>query len=270
MPRLSAVDVFKNLLEKLHLTKTRPTTEGALRFETLHYSQTGSETLPRSLANSLKKNGAELHPNSPITKVTHAHNLITGTNQGPANGDFISTLPLPHLIRSLDPPPPQDIIEAADQLRFKPMTVYALLVKKDRCMDALYTYYRDRIFHRVGEPKNAGLLVRPEGHTTLIVETTCEIDDPKWTGKALPQIIADLQAEGLCTPDEIVSHHLIHAPHAYPIFAKDFDLHLQKITTYLSRFTNLRSTGRQGAFTYPNIHIAMRMGATASEELLTS
>lgn len=136
-------------------------------------------------------------------------------------------------------------------------------------MDSLYTYYRDRVFHRVGEPKNAGLLVRPEGHTTLIVETTCEIDDPKWTGQALPEIIADLEAEGLCTPEEITSHHLIHATHAYPIFANGFETHLKEITTYLQRFTNLRTTGRQGAFTYPNMHTAMRMGATTTRELLT-
>ena len=268
MPRLSAVDVFKNLLEKLRLTKPRNATEGALRFETLHYSKTGSETLPRSLARSLTTRGATLHPESPITKVTHAKNLITGTNHGPATSDFISTLPLPHLIRALDPPAPPEILQAADQLRFKPMTVYALLVKKDRCMDALYTYYRDRIFHRVGEPKNAGLLVRPKGHTTLIVETTCEIDDAKWTGAAFPQIITDLQAEGLCDPEQIISHQLIHATHAYPIFDNGFDTHLETITTYLSQFTNLRTTGRQGAFTYPNMHSAMRMGANATQELL--
>ena len=41
MPRLSAVDVFKNLLEKLRLTAPRDSSEGALRFETLHYSPTG-------------------------------------------------------------------------------------------------------------------------------------------------------------------------------------------------------------------------------------
>ncbi len=270
MPRLSAVDVFKNLLEKLHLSKARNATEGALRFETLHYSKTGSETLPRSLAKRLKEKGASLHSASPVTIITHSQQLITGSNHGPLTGGVLSTLPLPHLIHALDPPAPPDILHAAEQLRFKPMTVYALLVKKNRCMDALYTYYRDRIFHRVGEPKNAGLIIRPEGHSTLIVETTCEIDDPKWSGAALPQIIRDLQAEGLCQPEDIVSHHLIHATHAYPIFAKGFEPHLQAITTYLSQFKNLRSTGRQGAFTYPNMHSAMRMGATAAEELLTS
>lgn len=271
MPRLSAVDVLKNLLEKLHLAKPRDTTEGALRFETLHYSPTGSETLPRTLAASLRENGARLHLSSPARRITHANHRITGVETGHSSFSspfLISTIPITDLIHALDPKPPQEILHAADQLRFKPMTVYALLVKKERCMDALYTYYRDRIFHRVGEPKNAGLLVRPEGHTTLIVETTCETGDPRWTGQALPQILADLHAEGLCQPEEIVSHHLIQATHAYPIFARGFEIHLEKIIAYLATFPNLRTTGRQGAFTYPNMHTAMRMGANAATELL--
>lgn len=272
MPRLSAVDVFKNILEKLNLTKTRNTTEGALRFETLHYSSTGSETLPRSLANSAKKQGANLLAQSPITRVTHNNSSILTIEAGDHTSrpsQVISTIPLHALLQNLSPAPPTEILHAASQLKYKPMTVYALLVKKEQCMDALYTYYRDRIFHRVGEPKNAGLKVTPEGHTTLIVETTCEINDSKWSGEALPNIIADLEAEGLCLADEIIEHHLIHAEHAYPIFTLDFDTHLKEINDYLSRFSNLRTTGRQGAFTYPNMHSAMRMGHEAATELLS-
>lgn len=273
MPRLSAIDVFKNLLEKLHLAKPRDVTEGALRFETLHYSRTGAEALPRCLAASLREQGAALHTDAAILRVSHNHQHITGveTTQGLfeiAGSGYLNTIPLPEFIRALDPPAPPTVLAAAAALRFKPMTVYALLVKKEQCMEALYTYYRDRVFHRVGEPKNAGLLVKPADHTTLIVETTCEIGDEKWSGHALPQILADLAAEGLCQAEEVVSHHLIHAAHAYPIFAKGFDAHLRTITDYLAQFTNLRSTGRQGGFTFPNMHSAMRMGADAAQELL--
>lgn len=255
MPRLSAVDIFKNLLEKLHLSKPRDTTEGALRFETLHYSATGTETLPRSLATDLIQRGADLRTNHPITSID------------PSQGPIISTIPLPHLIAALTPPPPPEVLAAAAALHFKPMTVYALLVKKERCIDALYTYYRDRIFHRVGEPKNAGLKVTPSTHTVLIVEMTCQIDDPKWSGAAFPQIISDLEAENICTADDIVEKHLLHAEHAYPIFARGFETPLKIVQDYLTRFPNLRSTGRQGGFTYPNMHRAMRMGADAVDDL---
>lgn len=273
MPRLSGIDVVKNLLEKLRLAKPRDTSEGALRFETLHYSRTGAESLPRTLATSLTKRGAQLHLGASVTAIHHEHSRVVAIESeqgryGSAEATFLSTIPLPELIGSMIPAPPAEVLTAASHLRFKPMTVYALLVKKDRCMEALYTYYRDRIFHRVGEPKNAGLIVKPAGHTTLIVETTCEIGDQKWRGEALSEILADLQIEGLCNPDEVVSHNLIHAKHAYPIFTKGFENHLATVTDYLATFGNLRSTGRQGGFTYPNMHTAMRMGATAASELL--
>lgn len=273
MPRLSGLDALKNLLEKLRLAKPRDHCEGALRFETLHYARTGSEALPRRLADSLAEKGAQLHLETSITAIHHHNSRIVKVEGrdspfGTLNARFLSTIPLPDLVNALTPPPPAEVLAAASHLRFKPMTVYALLVKKERCMEALYTYYRDRIFHRVGEPKNAGLLVKPADHTTLIVETTCEIGDPKWEGQALDEILADLHAEGLCEPEDVVSHHLIHSRHAYPIFSKGFEQHLRVVTDYLAGFRNLTSTGRQGGFTYPNMHSAMRMGAEAARLLL--
>lgn len=272
MPRLSAVDVFKNLLEKLRLAKPRDSTEGALRFETLHYSATGSETLPRSLAEYITTQGGRIHLDSPVNTVHHSRQRIlrvetNKTSFGTPEDTYLSTIPLPQLIHALSPAAPSHVLEASDKLRFKPMVVYALLVNKAQCMEALYTYYRDRIFHRVGEPKNAGLRVTPPGHTTLIVEMTCEIGDTKWSGDALPQVLTDLAEENLCQPDEVDEHHLLHATHAYPVFAKGFEPHLAVVLDYLAQFENLRSTGRQGAFTYPNMHSAMSMGATAANEL---
>lgn len=106
MPRLSALDVLKNLLEKLRLAQPRDATEGALRFETLHYSRTGSETLPRSLACQIAKKGAQLHSNSPILRISHKDNFITSieTKQGQHGSSgtkFLSTIPLPLLVSSL-------------------------------------------------------------------------------------------------------------------------------------------------------------------------
>ena len=263
MPRLSAVDVVKNALEKLGLGKKRDSVEGALRFETLHYSATGSESLPRRLAADIQKRGATIHYNTPAPKIPWQPGKLFLSD----TDVLLSTIPLPALLAAFDPAPPADVLAAAEQLRFKAMTVYAVHVQRERCMEALYTYYRDRIFHRVGEPKNAGLKVTPEGTTTLIVETTCEPGDPKWTGEAWPQIVQDLAVEGICHPDDILGHHLLHERHAYPIMNLGFEKHLQKVEAFLAQFPNLRTTGRQGAFTYPNMHTAMRQGATAIDDL---
>ncbi len=278
MPRLSAVDVFKNLLQKLHLSKSRDHVEGALRFETLHYSATGSETLPRSLAEEVVRRGGTIHLNAEVSQLQHDGQRITAAEWNDQSGKIeslscshcLSTIPLPALVRGLSPAAPPDVVEHVSHLRYKPIAVYGLLVRKPQCMEALYTYYRDCIFHRVGEPKNGGLKVTPDGHTVLIVEMTCEMGDGKWRGDqaVFDQILEDLTSEGLCQVEDVVEHHLLHHPQGYPIFTKGFEPHLDVVLDHLKGFSNLRSTGRQGAFTYPNMHRAMRMGANVALDLV--
>jgi len=275
MPRLSVVDVFKNLIAFLKLGKPKDKVEGALRFETLHYATTGCEALPRKLGVKVIQQGGVVSSDAAIEKIYHENGRVCSIESpvgrvGTSEDIFLSTMPITELVKQLTPAVPQEVIEAAGSLRYKPMVVYALLVKKDKCMEALYTYYRDYIFHRVGEPKNAGLEVKPEGHTTLIVEMTCEVGDTKWNDEQFDDVILDLEKEDLCKRGDIVEKHLISSRYAYPIFNKGFEKHLNVIEEYLARFPNLRSVGRQGAFTYPNMHSAMRMGADGVRDLIDS
>ncbi len=163
------------------------------------------------------------------------------------------------------------MLEAARQLRYKPIAIYGLLVKKPKCIDALYIYYRDRVFHRVGEPKNAGSIVKPPDHTVLIVETTCEIGDFKWQGadEAKERIFADLEARGhLPESGRRRGEPPAAARPAIPIFALGFEPHLEKVMQWVKSIPNLQSNGRQGGFNYPNMHSAMRMGATCAMTVL--
>lgn len=155
---------------------------------------------------------------------------------------------------------------ASRQIRYKPIAIYGLLVKKEKCIDGLYIYYRDRAFHRVGEPKNAGLVVDPPDHSVLIVETTCEIGDDKWQGtdEAKDRIFTDLELENICRREDVVEVNLLHGESGYPVFALGFEPHLEEVKNWIQSVPNLQSVGRQGGFTYPNMHSAMRMGAKAA------
>jgi protoporphyrinogen oxidase len=182
----------------------------------------------------------------------------------------ISTIPLPWLVHAAKPQPPAEITEAAAKIRYKPIAIYGLLVKKPKCIDALYIYYRDRAFHRVGEPKNAGLQVTPADHSVLIVETTCEVGDEKWQGteEVRQRIFSDLEIENICHKEEVVEVNLLHCETGYPVFALGFEPHLEKVRDWIESIPNLQSVGRQGGFTYPNMHSAMRMGAKAAQVVL--
>lgn len=275
MPRLSAVDVIKKALGKVGVKdKGLKAVDSALHEETLHYSRTGAEAMPRALAKAISDNGGTVILDAEVSgviikdgRVAKVQYIKDGIQQEVACDECISTIPIPWLVQKADPPPSAEVLEASRQLRFKPIAIYGLLVRKEKCIDALYIYYRDRAFHRVGEPKNAGLIVKPEDHTVLIVETTCEIGDEKWQGTdaAKERIFADLEREGICKKEDIVEVNLLHGETGYPIFALGFEPYLEKVMGWIKSIPNLQSNGRQGGFKYPNMHSAMRMGATCAQ-----
>jgi len=278
MPRLSAVDVIKKAMGKVGVKeKGVRAVDSALHEETLHYSRTGAEAMPRALMNTVKDAGATVILGADVSEVVMNDGRVTairytkdGQQQEVTCDECISTIPLPWLTLKASPAPSEEVRAAAQKLRFKPIAIYGLLVKKQKCIDGLYIYYRDRAFHRLGEPKNAGLVVKPEDHTTLIVETTCEIGDEKWLGTEAfkERIFRDLEAEGICKKEDVVEVHLMHGETGYPVFALGFEPHLEKVMDWIKSVPNLQTTGRQGGFKYPNMHTAMRMGATAAQVAL--
>ncbi len=279
MPRLTAVDVLKKILSKVGIKDNRVhAVDSALSDETLHYSATGAETLTRRLAAFAETLGATILYRQEVDQVETVEGRVTAvTARDTATGaltrhpcDYcINSIPLPLLVRQLSPPPPPDILASCEYLKFKPITIHGLLVDKPKCIDGLYIYYRERIFHRVGEPKNAGLIVNPPDHSVLIVETTCEMGDEKWraTDEVKEQIMRDLEIENVCTRSQIKEWHILQAVHGYPIFKLGFEPHFQALKATLDALPNLRTAGRQGAFCYPNMHGAMRQGANAAKSI---
>jgi protoporphyrinogen oxidase len=281
MPRLSAVDVFKKYLAKFGIKdKSVHAVDSALREETLHYSRTGAEAMPRHLARVVAEAGGSIHLGAEVSgillddtgkRVRAVRYTQAGTEHEVACDECISTIPIPHLVQRAQPSAPLDVVEAARTIRYKPIAIYGLLVNKPKCIDALYIYYRDRVFHRVGEPKNAGLTVTPCDHTQLIVETTCEVGDDKWQGtdEIKARIAADLELENICRKEDIVETHILRSETGYPVFSLGFEPQLEKVRSWVDGVANLQSIGRQGGFTYPNMHSAMRMGAKAAGVVLS-
>lgn len=278
MPRLSAVDVLKKAFGKVGVKdKGVKAVDSALHEETLHYSRTGAEAMPRALMAAIQDAGGEVILGADVSrleldggKVKAVHYQKDGNDHVLECSECISTIPLPWLVQRTEPAPPEEVLKSAEKLRFKPISIYGLLVKKPRCIDALYIYYRDRVFHRVGEPKNAGLVVNPPDHTVLIVETTCELGDEKWEGTdALKEkLFADLEKENICKKEDVVEVNILHGETGYPVFALGFEPYLEKVMNWVKKIPNLQTTGRQGGFKYPNMHAAMRMGATAAQVIL--
>jgi protoporphyrinogen oxidase len=280
MPRLTAVDVIKKVLAKFGIKdRNVHAVESALREETLHYSRSGAETMTRRLADAIRASGGSILLNQDVAAVAISNgratavttrDATTGLESHIACDYLINTIPLPHLVqRTTGDTVPEAVRASCSHLRYKPITIHGLLVRKAKCIDGLYIYYRDRIFHRVGEPKNAGLTVNPPDHSVLIVETTCEEGDDKWnaTQEVRERIMTDLEAENIVSRDRIAEWHVLHAQQGYPVFRLGFEPHFQNVMNWIGSIANLRTAGRQGAFCYPNMHSAMRQGAKAADAI---
>jgi protoporphyrinogen oxidase len=275
MPRLSAFDVVRKLLGKLAVRDRRQLgVESAIAKETLYYTERGALEIFEALRQHITKRGGEVVLGAPLEGLeVDDRRIVRARLAGHARmpiEDFrfvISTIPLPDLIGSFGKLAAQPVREAARGLYYKPLTVLGLLVKRDRVLDALYVYFRDRTFHRVGEPKSSGLKVSPPGHTILVVELTGAVkpDDHAGQAEVYERVCRELAEEGLLhSAAEVVEHHFLHRSHAYPIYLRGFEPHLECVRGFLGRFENLVSTGRQGGFAYPNMHEAMRMGHDAA------
>lgn len=280
MPRLAVRDMVLSILRKLGLKQTANTAvPGALLDETLYYSNTGAEAMPRKMVESIRGFGGEIllgcsvdrvriDPSTGIFRIEF-EDRNGGRLEHRYGSHCISTIPVPTLVKALDPAAPDEIMQAAARLRYKPIVIYGLLVNKPKALDALYIYYRNRMFHRIGEPKNAGLRVVPENHTVLIVEITCEVGDERWSGAAgaQQQLFQELEQESVCSRDQVAQLHTLQCPEGYPIFSLGFERHLESVSGYIDTLDNLYSTGRQGAFCYPNMHTSMRMGSDIAKSI---
>ncbi len=51
------------------------------------------------------------------------------------------------------------------------------------------------------------------------------------------------------------------------LYALGFEPAIDSVKAYIKDMENILTTGRQGGFTYPNMHNAMRMGADAAQTI---
>jgi protoporphyrinogen oxidase len=277
MPKLTAVDVLKRGLSKIGIKSKARSTESALAYETLSYSRTGAETMTRCIADAVKSKGGEVICQAEVKQINNDGTKITGIiyeKEGARHelicDAFISTIPISELIKRSEPQPPKEVFDSANKLHFKPIVVVGLLVNKPKCLDCLYVYYRDQVFHRLGEPKNAGMEVTPSDHTVLIVEMTCNVGDARWAmdDNVKEKIFNGLEKQKICHRDDIVEMHVSRYTEGYPIYALGFEPAIDTVKDHIKAWGNIITTGRQGGFTYPNMHSAMRMGADAADEIV--
>jgi protoporphyrinogen oxidase len=180
-----------------------------------------------------------------------------------------STLPVTVLVRCLDPPAPDEVLEAANGILYRAMILVYLVLEQDRFseFDAHYFPESEIRISRLSEPKNYGG-VGPPDRTVLCAELPCAPADPEWqmSDEELGRLVSDALARAgipvRAPVKEVITRRLRQA---YPIYRRGYDRRFGRIDLCLGAFENLLTFGRQGLFAHDNTHHALYMAYAAAE-----
>ena len=235
------------------------------------YPRFGIGEITDNLAANIKKRGA-IYTHSRVKVINHSDTriqsvevLCNGKKEEISASHFISTIPLPVLISSMKPEPPEHVMEAAAQLRSRDLVTVTLMIDKPRVTEHTWIYVPEKSipFGRIHEPTNWSDSMAPPGKSLLVIEYFCFRDDKTWASKdsQLVELTSQHLVElGIIKQQDVIDQVVLRIPNAYPLFNVGYAEHCQTIYDYLSEFDNLYTAGRGGMFRYYNMDHAMLAG----------
>ena len=186
---------------------------------------------------------------------------------------YISSIPMTALVQMLHPAAPDDVLEAAANLRYRDIVIVTLAINRKRITDQTWIYFPDQKipFSRIHEPTNWSREMAPQGKTLLVAEYFCSKGDQTWrtSDEDLSELtIQNLGGLDLIKKDEVIDSLITRIPYAYPVLEVGYRKHYDKIRSYLGRFKNLHLIGRCGMFAYHNIDHVIESGLLAAEDII--
>jgi protoporphyrinogen oxidase len=187
----------------------------------------------------------------------------------------ISTLPIRDLINIISPKPPKDVIDNANNLKYRDfLTVVLILNVKDIFPDNwIYIHEPNVKLGRIQNFKNWSPKMVPDSNmTSLGLEYFCNEGDDLWTlsDKALIELgIKELFEIDLIKPEWFVDGTVLRMPKAYPVYDASYRAQLRIIRSWLDEnIQNLQLVGRNGMHMYNNQDHSMLAAHLAARNLL--
>jgi protoporphyrinogen oxidase len=187
---------------------------------------------------------------------------------------LFSSIPLPIFIRLLNPPPPQDIMAAADKLRFRSFLVVNIILNKELVFPDqwIYVHSPEVRLGRIQNYKNWNpAMVADPNKTSLGLEYFCTEEDSLWNMKDMDLIhfaVNELEKIHITSRRHLISGFVVRYPNAYPSYCFDYKKNVAAIRAYLEGFSNFQAIGRAGLFRYDNSDRALLTGIYASRNFL--
>jgi protoporphyrinogen oxidase len=266
--RISQLDLIDAV--KKTLVKTGDTPRSLVR-SFIYPAHGGIGEIARGYGRELEAMGARVITGAPITRVHTVDGAIASVQYGGAApgaieaDEFISTIPITALARTVRPAAPAPVLEAINKLQYASIIfVYLKLDKESVSPDSwVYLPESNLTIHRISEFKNFSPDAAPPGKTMVCAEITCRVGDEHWRGsdEELTEIAAgDLERIGFIRRDEVLGSVVKKIPYAYPIYDLAYKDNLTPVLQFVHSLKNVKTGGRQGLFRYNNMDQSIEMG----------
>jgi protoporphyrinogen oxidase len=190
--------------------------------------------------------------------------MVDGKEIREETDQVLSTIPLTILTRLMDPPPPPEVTQAVDAIRFRGMILVYLILETDQFteFDAHYFPELSIPISRMSEPKNYNASTDPRGVTVLCAELPCDPGEKWWDmsddelGAEFCRWLGELGLPVTCPVRRTETRRLAHA---YPVYDIDYEEKFNTVDQWLLSQKGLLVFGRQGLFAHDNTHHAFAM-----------
>jgi protoporphyrinogen oxidase len=242
----------------------------------LYTTREGFSLITQKMGARLINAGTKLMLGSMVLKIVREASNVTsvvvsknGQEEKIACRALINTLPINETALSFSPNWSEDVLAAAQKLRFRAIVFVGVKVRRKQVLKASFMYFREHSFNRITDFSHFGFKIKPDGHTILVAEIACDPQDRLWNDEAFVKetLITELVIENILQSSEIVEMHVFRARYAHPMYTLGYEKDLGILLKALGSLENFETAGRCGRFQYVNSHIAMKMGQEAAQSL---
>ncbi len=245
------------------------------------YPRLGIGRISENLAERVEGMDNEVRMGQKAVAVNHEGGRVTSVEVADGKGGYslevgelVSSMPLTGLVKVMRPQAPDDVLEAADSLRYRDLITVNLIVDKPQITDLTWIYIHDPAITlgRIHEPKNWSPAMAPEGKSSLVTEYFCFEGGEVW--EMDDQALIDLTIEDLdqrlhfLRKQEVMDAFVVRIPKAYPMYELGYERRLKKVLDYVNGFTNLQIIGRYGTYKYNNMDHSMKTGMLAARNIM--
>jgi protoporphyrinogen oxidase len=250
--------------------------------DSFQYPRLGPGQMWETARDKVRQRGGAVHLDRRVTRIEHDGSAVTAMIARDSTGrsyryegaHFLSTLPIRELIRSMSPPPPADVIRAAESLRYRDFITVVLIVDRPETFPDNWIYIHEPGV-RVGRVQNfknwSPDLVPDPSRSSLGLEYFCFEGDELWT-MADADLVAlarrEIDAIGLVRAADVSDGCVVRMPKAYPVYDEVYQSHLAVIRAWLRNLPNLALAGRNGMHKYNNQDHSMMTAVLVARNIL--